>query len=94
VHRRHIELQIRAIIVTYRIERQRRYAPTMKTFVARANAILDELESEMEVHPDLTARLLQARQELEAVPSAPPQERAAALRARDRIAGPKSGDQS
>lgn len=63
--RRHIELQIRAIVVTYRIEQPRRDAPTMEAFRARAHSLLDGLEAEVLVYPDLAARLLEARQELD-----------------------------
>ena len=62
--RRHIELQIRAVVVTYRIERRRRDAPTMEAFGARARVILDGLDAEVEAHPDLAARLREAREEL------------------------------
>ena len=62
--RQHIELQIRAVVVTYRIERRRRDAPTMEAFGTRARAILDALDAEVEGHPDLAERLLEARTEL------------------------------
>jgi hypothetical protein len=64
VDRRHIELQIRAVVVTYRIERGRRDAPTMQSFLARATALLDGIGAEVQAYPDLAARLLEARQEL------------------------------
>ena len=81
--RRHIELQIRAIVVTYRIELRRRDAPTMEAFRARARAILDGLDAEVRAHPDLAARLREARQELESTlgPGAARQEQGAASRA-------------
>ena len=69
VDRRHIELQIRAVVVTYRIEQPRRNAPTMQAFVARAAAILDGIDAEVQAHPDLAARLFEARQELSEVAS-------------------------
>ena len=62
--RRYIELQIRAVVVTYRIERERRDAPTMHSFLARATALLDGIGAEVQAYPDLAARLLEARQEL------------------------------
>ena len=62
--RRHIELQIRAVVVTHRIEQRRRDAPTMEAFRARGRSILERLDAEVEGHPDLAARLLEARQEL------------------------------
>jgi hypothetical protein len=64
VDRRHIELQIRAVVVTYRIEQRRRDARTMQSFVARATAILDGIDAEAQAHPDLAARLLRIRREL------------------------------
>jgi hypothetical protein len=64
VDRRHIELQIRAVVVTYRIERERRDARTMQSFLARATALLDGIDAETRAYPDLAARLLEARQEL------------------------------
>ena len=63
--RRQIELQIRAVVVTYRIERQRRDTPTMKAFRARARSILDQLDAEARDYPDLVERLRDARQQLE-----------------------------
>ena len=62
--RRRIELQIRAVLVTYRIERGRRDAPTMQLFLGRATALLDGIGAEVQAYPDLAARLLDARQEL------------------------------
>jgi hypothetical protein len=67
VDRRHIELQIRAIIVMYRLEERRRDSPTMEAFRARARAILDGLDAEVSDYPDLAARLVEARQELNLV---------------------------
>jgi hypothetical protein len=64
VDRRHIELQIRAVVVTYRIERGRRDARTMQSFLARAATILDGIDTETQAYPDLAARLLEARQEM------------------------------
>ena len=62
--RRYIELQIRAVVVTYLIERRRRDARTMQAFAARATAILDGLDAQVQAFPDLAARLLEARREL------------------------------
>ena len=47
----------------------------MAAFGARARAILSGLEAEVLDHPDLAARLLEARQELDSagVPTAAPQ---------------------
>jgi hypothetical protein len=44
VDRRRIDLQIRAIVVTYRIERRRRDSHVMEEFRARARSILGGLE--------------------------------------------------
>jgi hypothetical protein len=65
VDRRRIELQIRAVVVTYRVERHRRDAPTIEQFRDRARSILHALEEEVRPHPDLAARLLEAHQELD-----------------------------
>ena len=62
--RRRIEMQIRAVVVTYRIEQRRRDAPTMEKFRDRARSILDGLEVEVRPYPDLETQLLEARQEL------------------------------
>ena len=72
--RRHIELQIRAVVVTYRVEQRRRDASTMEAFSARARGILDGLGAEIEAHPDLAERLREAREELglpRGIPSPP-----------------------
>jgi hypothetical protein len=64
--RRRIELQIRAIVVSYRIERRRRDTRTIEEFRARAHSILDGLEEETRPYPDLEARLVETRHELDA----------------------------
>jgi hypothetical protein len=64
--RRRIELQIRAIVVSYRIERRRRDTRTMEEFRARAQSILDGLEEATRSYPDLEARLVETRHELDA----------------------------
>ena len=63
--RRRIELQIRAIVVSYRIEERRRDDPTMGKFRARARSILDGLEDDARHYPDLEARLVEVRRELD-----------------------------
>ena len=63
--RRRIELQLRVIVVTYRIEERRRDGPTMDAFRARARSILDGLAEDVRHHPDLEARLVQVRRELD-----------------------------
>lgn len=65
VNRRRIDMQIRAVLVTYRVERRRRDAPTMEAFRDRARVLLDELEEKVRQYPDLTARLVEARHELD-----------------------------
>ena len=63
--RRRIELQIRTIVVTYRIEERRRDGPTMEEFRARARSILDGLAEDARHYPDLDARLAEMRRELD-----------------------------
>jgi hypothetical protein len=66
VDSRRIDLQIRAIVVTYRIERRRRDSLVMEEFRARARSLLDSLEDEARGHPNLEAQLFEARQEVDA----------------------------
>ena len=68
--RRHIELQIRIVLVTFRIEQRRRDSPTMEAFRDRARSLLDALTDEVGQHPDLEARLQEAREEVAAARSA------------------------
>jgi hypothetical protein len=69
--RRRAELQIRAVVVTYRIEVRRRDAPTMGEFRERARAILSGVEGAVQGYPDLAERLRGARLEIEADPGQP-----------------------
>lgn len=62
--RRRIELQIRIVVVTYRVE-QRRDSPTMEVFRGRARRLLDGLHQAVRPYPDLQARLNEAREELD-----------------------------
>jgi len=71
VNRRHLELQIRAVVVTYRSEQRRQDARTMQSFLARATSILDGIDTEVQAYPDLAARLLEARQEFADAASSP-----------------------
>lgn len=64
--RRHIELQIRTVLVTYHAERRRRDSSTMNVFREQARLLLDDLDESVRPYPDLQARLEQARLELEA----------------------------
>ncbi len=65
MERRHIELQLRAVLVTYRIELKRRDSATMAIFRARALSLLEGLGDEMAPHPDLQDALRDARRELD-----------------------------
>lgn len=62
--RRRIELQIRAVMVPYRIERRRRNTPIMEQFRERARVLLDGLEQHVRPYRDLEERLDEARREL------------------------------
>ena len=62
--RRRIELQLRAILVTYRVEHRRRDSSTMREFRERAHSLLDGLQAEVGRFPDLKAALDDARKEL------------------------------
>lgn len=62
--RRRIELQIRTVVVTYRVEQRRRDARTMAGFRKRALSILDSLDEAAQPYPDLRTRINDARQEL------------------------------
>ncbi len=65
MERRHIELQLRAVLVTYRIELKRRDSATMATFRARALSLLEGLGDEIAPYPDLQDVLRDARRELD-----------------------------
>ncbi len=69
--KRRIELQIRAVLVTYRIEVRRRDAPTMEEFRVRARAMLGGIEEAAQQYPDLAEQLREARLEIEADPGQP-----------------------
>ena len=62
--RRYIELQIRIVLVTFRIEQRRRDTSTMEAFRDRARSILDGLTDDVRPYPDLEAQLREAREEL------------------------------
>ena len=62
--RRRIEFQIKAVLVTYRVERRRRDGATLDAFRSRAASILDEIEPLARRHPDLEALLNETRDEL------------------------------
>ena len=63
--RRRIEMQIRAVVVPYRIESRRRDSLTMRAFRDRARSLLAALEDDVLPYPDLADRLMEARQELD-----------------------------
>lgn len=63
--RRRIELQIRTVVVTYRVEQRRRDSPTMEAFRVQARQLLDNLQEAVRPYPDLEARLDEVRQELD-----------------------------
>lgn len=64
--RRRFELQLRAILVTYRLERRRRDATVMATFRVRALELLEELDVSASSDPDLRLRVAAARAEIDA----------------------------
>lgn len=66
LNRRRIALQIRAIIVPYRVERHRRDSATMAEFRLRARRMMDELEEVAASDPDLAKALAEARAEIDA----------------------------
>lgn len=63
--RRRIELQLRAIIVTYRIELRRRDSQTMEEFREHARSLLRSLEEDVQPHPDLQIALTEVRREVD-----------------------------
>ena len=63
--RRRVSLQIRAIVVPYRIEHRRRGSETMQVFRDRARALLDQLD-DIQPYPDMQDELKRARDEIEA----------------------------
>ena len=81
--KRRIELQIRAVLVTFRIESLRRETPVMEAFHDRARSILDALWDEVRPYPELEARLQEALEELEAGRGMPEPTRPLGSRAAD-----------
>ena len=63
--RRKVELQIRAITVTYRRERRRLDAHGLMKMRERGHALLDAVEADASPYPELLAALLNVREELE-----------------------------
>ena len=66
VDRRRIALQIRAILIPYRVERQRRDTATMEEFRLRARRMMDALDERVEDDPELSKALADARREIDA----------------------------
>ncbi|MEA2652748.1 MAG: hypothetical protein QOI85_2469 [Chloroflexota bacterium] len=64
--RRRIALQIRAILIPYRVEGRRRDSTTMAAFRLRAREMIDALEEDASTDPELTKALTHARREIEA----------------------------
>ena len=64
--KRRVALQIRAILVPYRVERQRRDSATMEQFRLRAKQMIEALEENVEGDPELTKALTDARREIDA----------------------------
>jgi hypothetical protein len=64
--RRRFALQVRAILVTYRIERRVPNSVTMRAFRVRAHRLLDELDAAAALHPDLRSQVERARAEIDA----------------------------
>lgn len=64
--RRRFALQVRAILVMYRIERRAPNRGTIDRFRARAHRLLDELDEAVAQHPDLRGQVADARAEIDA----------------------------
>lgn len=64
--RRRVDLQIRAILIPYRVERQRSDAATIEQFRLRARRMLDVIEKHVEADPAMRQQLADARREIDA----------------------------
>ena len=64
--RRRIALQIRAILIPFRVERQRSDSATMEQFRLRARQMMDALDERVEADPELRKALADARREIDA----------------------------
>jgi len=62
--RERIALQIRAVVVPYRLEQERRDPEACESYRGRARPLLDYLDDAVGPHPDLQAALAAARAEL------------------------------
>lgn len=65
MNRRQIDLQIRAVMITYRVELRRQDSPTMEAFRARAEAILESVALHAGPYPDIQAAIAEAREEVQ-----------------------------
>jgi hypothetical protein len=64
--RRRIALQIRAILIPFRVERRRRDDATMEQFRLSARRMMDALDASVEGDPELRKALADARREIDA----------------------------
>ena len=64
--RRRVALQIRAILIPFRVERRRRDSATMEQFRVRARQMMDALEERVQGDPELRKALADARREIDA----------------------------
>ena len=64
--RRRVALEIRAILIPYRVERERRDTATMEQFRLRARRMMDALEEQVGADPALRKVLADARREIDA----------------------------
>ena len=63
--RRRIELQIRAVLITYRAEHRRQSSDVMERFRERADSLLAALDPLVDGDPELERQLDDARRELD-----------------------------
>ena len=66
MEKRRFELQLRAILVTYRLERHRRDGTIMAQFRGRARELLEELDVAASGQPDLRLKVADALAEIDA----------------------------
>ncbi len=64
--KRRVALQIRAILIPFRVERRRRDTATMEQFRLRARQMMDGLDESVEGDAELRKALADARQEIDA----------------------------
>jgi hypothetical protein len=56
---------MRAILVTFRIERRARNSASMERFRERAHQLLDDMDEAAAPHPDLREKVADARAEID-----------------------------